>query len=94
MDEVQVKLSNGTVEKGDIVLGADGVHSVVRELMWKNANKSQPGVITAQEKKCKISRSIDLYGRELINALSQPSQLAGTASLAWALPPQRWVTAR
>ena len=50
---VEVKLADGTVEKGDIIIGCDGVHSLVRELMWKNANKSQPGFITAKEKTCK-----------------------------------------
>lgn len=52
-DGVEVKLADGTVEKGDIIIGCDGVHSQVRELMWKNANKSQPGFITAKEKTCK-----------------------------------------
>lgn len=55
VDDIQVKLADGTVERGDIVLGCDGVHSLVRELMWKNANTSQPGFITAREKTCKVS---------------------------------------
>ncbi len=52
VDDVQVKLADGTVEKGDIVIGCDGVHSLVRDLMWKHANKLQPDFITAKEKTC------------------------------------------
>jgi 2-polyprenyl-6-methoxyphenol hydroxylase-like FAD-dependent oxidoreductase len=47
---VEVTLTNGDVETGDIVLGADGVYSMVRSIMWEQANKAQPGLITVQEK--------------------------------------------
>ena len=52
-DGVRVHITDGTVEEGDIVVGADGVHSAVRELMWKNANASVPGLISAAEKRCR-----------------------------------------
>lgn len=52
-ESVRVVLDNGTVHVGDLVVGADGVHSKVRELMWKNANESIPGFISAAEKRCK-----------------------------------------
>lgn len=35
---IPVKLDDSTVEEGDILIGCDGVHSTVRELMWRNAN--------------------------------------------------------
>ncbi|KAI0886564.1 FAD binding domain protein [Annulohypoxylon maeteangense] len=47
---VEVRLSNGDVEVGDMVLGCDGVHSVMRSLMWDYANKTSPGLIRTSEK--------------------------------------------
>ena len=38
---VRVVLDDGTVESGDIVIGADGVHSSVRALMWKEVSKDR-----------------------------------------------------
>lgn len=57
-DSVKVVLADGTVEEGDLVLGVDGVHSLVRSLMWRNANAAIPGFITANEKKSKIDSLI------------------------------------
>jgi 2-polyprenyl-6-methoxyphenol hydroxylase-like FAD-dependent oxidoreductase len=50
---VRVLLDDGTEEVGDLVVGADGVHSVVRALMWKKANETVPGYISAAEKRRK-----------------------------------------
>lgn len=36
-DGVEVLLSDGTIEKGDMVLGCDGVYSRVRSIMWDMA---------------------------------------------------------
>ncbi|EAQ92008.1 hypothetical protein CHGG_00243 [Chaetomium globosum CBS 148.51] len=47
---VEVTLVNGDVETGDMVIGADGVYSMVRSVMWEQANKATPGLITVQEK--------------------------------------------
>ena len=54
-DGVRVELQDGTVEEGDILIGCDGVHSTVRELMWRNANASIPDHISSREKRCKFS---------------------------------------
>ncbi|KAI0909794.1 hypothetical protein F4823DRAFT_407066 [Ustulina deusta] len=43
---VEVMLNDGTVEKGDIVLGCDGVHSVVRRLMWEQMAKIKPSLLS------------------------------------------------
>ncbi|KAF3011507.1 hypothetical protein E8E14_008309 [Neopestalotiopsis sp. 37M] len=48
---VEVVLSNGETEKGDLVLGCDGVYSTVRSIMWDAANAASPGMITVQEKR-------------------------------------------
>ncbi len=50
-DGVEVFCHDGTSERGDIVLGCDGVHSKVRQTMWENAAKLEPTLITASEKK-------------------------------------------
>lgn len=51
---VVVEIQDGTSYEGDIVLGCDGVNSVVRDIMWDKANLAVPGYITATEKKCKF----------------------------------------
>ncbi|KAI9785106.1 MAG: hypothetical protein M1816_000517 [Peltula sp. TS41687] len=50
-DGVRVEAKDGTFYEGDIVIGCDGVHSTVRDIMWENANKAIPGYITAEEKR-------------------------------------------
>ncbi|KAL9003537.1 MAG: hypothetical protein Q9188_003595 [Gyalolechia gomerana] len=50
-DGIEVFLSDGTSERGDIVVGADGVHSTVREKMWEHANRLEPGIIDVKKKK-------------------------------------------
>ena len=52
-DGVEVFCHDGTSERGDLVIGCDGVHSKVRQTMWENAAKIDPGLITASEKKSK-----------------------------------------
>lgn len=47
---VEVTLSNGEVERGDLILGCDGVYSSVKSIMWDYANKASPGMITVKEK--------------------------------------------
>lgn len=49
-DEAYVELEDGSVERGDIVVGCDGVHSTVREAMWAIANKTIPNYISNKEK--------------------------------------------
>ena len=57
-DGVEVICRDGTSERGDMVIGCDGVHSKVRELMWENVAKYVPGLITAGEKKSEPHRSM------------------------------------
>jgi 2-polyprenyl-6-methoxyphenol hydroxylase-like FAD-dependent oxidoreductase len=49
-DEAYVELEDGSVERGDVVVGCDGVHSTVREAMWAIANKTIPNFISNKEK--------------------------------------------
>lgn len=49
--KVHVLMADGSKQTGDLVVGTDGVHSVVRELMWKRANEVIPHFISAAEKR-------------------------------------------
>jgi 2-polyprenyl-6-methoxyphenol hydroxylase-like FAD-dependent oxidoreductase len=49
----KVILQDGTEFDGDLIVGADGVHSLCRELMWKKANETIEGYISAEEKRSK-----------------------------------------
>jgi FAD dependent monooxygenase len=44
-DHVTVQVEDNSYYDGDIVVGADGVHSKVREEMWRLMNSMQPGLI-------------------------------------------------
>lgn len=46
---VVVKTTDGSSYHGDILVGADGIHSTVREEMWRIANKLSPGWIAVDE---------------------------------------------
>lgn len=52
-DGIEVTMADGSVEKGDMVLGCDGVYSKTRSIMWDHADKISPGLITDSEKTCK-----------------------------------------
>ncbi|XHF96424.1 hypothetical protein AWENTII_000062 [Aspergillus wentii] len=48
---ISVVTDDGTVYHGDLVVGADGVHSKVRSEMWRLSDESSPGSISQDEKK-------------------------------------------
>ena len=47
---VSVTTADGTRYDGDLVVGADGVHSFVRSEMWRIADLEQPRLISKKEK--------------------------------------------
>lgn len=49
-DGVVVYTQSGHSYKGDLLVGADGVHSQVRTQMWAISDRMQPGWITRNEK--------------------------------------------
>ncbi|KXH50583.1 hypothetical protein CSAL01_11463 [Colletotrichum salicis] len=54
--KTRVILADGREFVGDIVIGADGVHSKVREIMWDKANAENPGMITVEEKRAMVTQ--------------------------------------
>lgn len=59
---IRVILTDGTVEEGDIVIGADGVHSVVRSQMWDYAADFAPNMIPESDKSALFSEYDALFG--------------------------------
>ena len=49
-DGVVVYCSDGSQYEGDVIVGADGVHSFVRREMWRAADADEPGFIPEKEK--------------------------------------------
>ncbi|KAL3477319.1 hypothetical protein BJX99DRAFT_269911 [Aspergillus californicus] len=49
-NSIAVRTKDGSLHRGDLVVGADGVHSRVRAEMWRLAELHQPGLISAREK--------------------------------------------
>ncbi|KAF4778492.1 hypothetical protein HER10_EVM0005774 [Colletotrichum scovillei] len=54
--KTRVILADGREFVGDVVVGADGVHSKVREIMWDKANAANPGMITVEEKRAMVTQ--------------------------------------
>ncbi|KAL4875878.1 hypothetical protein BJY04DRAFT_232116 [Aspergillus karnatakaensis] len=48
--DVSVTTADGSTYQGNLVVGADGVHSVVRSEMWRIGNSELPGFVTDEEK--------------------------------------------
>lgn len=49
LDGIVAKTSDGSSYEGDILVGADGNHSTVRDEMWKIADKLAPGWFAPDE---------------------------------------------
>jgi hypothetical protein len=56
-ESMTVYTEDGSTYKGDLVVGADGVHSQVRAEMWRLAEKMQPGIISNTERNSQFNPS-------------------------------------
>lgn len=68
-DGVVVKTTDGSSYQGDILVGADGSHSTVREKMWQIADELSPGWIAHDEHSRRFRESLSFSDR-LFNLLS------------------------
>jgi FAD dependent monooxygenase len=59
---VKVYLTDGTFEEGDLVIGADGVHSRVRESMWDYAAEHEPDAIPESDKSAMYTQFKGFFG--------------------------------
>jgi FAD dependent monooxygenase len=59
---VKVHLTDGTFEEGDLVIGADGVHSRVRESMWEYAAEHEPDAIPESDKSAMYTQFKGFFG--------------------------------
>ena len=57
-DGVVVHCTDGSKYEGDVVVGADGVWSKVRQEMWRAAEKAELGAIPAEDKTGMFAASI------------------------------------
>ncbi|KAF7520893.1 hypothetical protein G7054_g12620 [Neopestalotiopsis clavispora] len=48
-DHVLVNTQDGSVFRGQIVIGTDGVHSTIRKEIWRLANETDPSLIPAED---------------------------------------------
>jgi 2-polyprenyl-6-methoxyphenol hydroxylase-like FAD-dependent oxidoreductase len=58
---VVVTTKGGSTHKGSILVGADGVHSQVRELIWQLAKKDKPWYMSATDENCEWRRCFSEY---------------------------------
>ncbi|KAF2499175.1 FAD/NAD(P)-binding domain-containing protein [Lophium mytilinum] len=72
---VKVHLEDGSVETGDIVIGADGVNSVVRKAMWTIANDRCPGTFSQKEQQTLNTAYKCLFGTSTPPAGSVPGEM-------------------
>jgi 2-polyprenyl-6-methoxyphenol hydroxylase-like FAD-dependent oxidoreductase len=61
-DGVVVYCTDGSVFKGDIIAGADGVNSQTRHQMWAAADEEEPGAIPKEDKECMTAEYKCLFG--------------------------------
>ncbi|KAL6705827.1 hypothetical protein ACN47E_006287 [Coniothyrium glycines] len=59
---VRVRLDDGSVEEGSIVIGADGVHSKVRDFMWDYASQTDAASIVEADRNTFSAEYGGLFG--------------------------------
>lgn len=62
-DGLKVSCTDGSIYEGDIVIGADGTFSKVRQEMWRLADAKNPGFISDKERDCMFAEYRCIYGK-------------------------------
>ena len=57
-DRIVAQCKDGTSYEGAVIVGADGVHSMVRQEMWRHMNLKQPGMISDVERSSEYKSEI------------------------------------
>ncbi|KAF3760406.1 FAD/NAD(P)-binding domain-containing protein, partial [Cryphonectria parasitica EP155] len=66
-NSVEVKTTDGATFSGDILVGADGVHSKVRSELWRISEALEPGYISAAERAgCLPTESKCIFGISIV----------------------------
>jgi FAD dependent monooxygenase len=52
-DDLDVTTEDGSIYTGQLVVGADGVHSRVRSEMWEAGEKQSTGLVSKRERTSK-----------------------------------------
>lgn len=73
---IRVILTDGTVEEGDMVIGADGVHSTVRTQMWDYASKFEPSTIPESDKSALFSEYDAMFGVSKLKGKAEDCDVA------------------
>lgn len=58
---IEIITEDGTVYTGDILAGGDGIHSVVRQEMWRLGAELKPGYFPEDEWSCKSMNYAKLF---------------------------------
>ncbi|KAL5334674.1 hypothetical protein BJX70DRAFT_377411 [Aspergillus crustosus] len=59
---ISVVTEDGSIYDGDLVVGADGIHSKVRAEMWRLADARRPGLITRRDKEAFTVEYVCVFG--------------------------------
>lgn len=52
---------DGRIYEGSIIVGTDGVHSLVRSEIWRAVDENLPGAITPKEKECQCYQDLQFF---------------------------------
>ncbi|KAJ5116194.1 hypothetical protein N7456_000542 [Penicillium angulare] len=75
-DSVVIELKDGSTVRGDILVGADGVHSRIREEIWRIADKETQGQYnSARLRDCEVSVSCNY--RCMFGITTRPKEYPG-----------------
>jgi len=70
-DKVTVHCEDGSSFEGDIVVGADGVFSKIRQEMWRIADQEEPGAVPEEDRKSMRAEYQCLFGISKLSGIPE-----------------------